>query len=346
MMLAILIVAMTLVTLLSSFFIRRIEGQKSDQILLLLCETGERNLDYYFNSVQQSVARVASYAGSDLGGLSEEDLEQNIENVRQYFDEVASRTSGVLTYYYRIDPEVSDTVKGFWYTNLTGDGFKEHEVTDITLYDVEDTSKLVWFTVPKHDGEPIWLAPYITDNLGARVISYNAPIYWRGQFIGVVGIEIDYATMAEQVDSIRLYNNGYAFLSDSDGNLFYHPRIDVTQLTPETTPTLPEGAYGTSTFLRYNFEGVDKRAAWLPLSNGMRINVTAPVSETESDWNKLKWSILIAYLVILTAASLVSILYTRSITGSYELPEGKDEQVNNSSYDNPPEYNRDDKRGD
>ena len=100
-------------------------------------------------------------------------LDAHVERVRKYFDEVAHKTNGVTTYYYRIDPVVSDTVKGFWYTNIDGKGFTEHEVTEITLYDTKDTSKLVWFTVPKYQGESIWLPPYITDNLDKRVISYN-----------------------------------------------------------------------------------------------------------------------------------------------------------------------------
>lgn len=275
----VLFIVVTLFTLLTVAFIRKTEHRKSDQLLFLMCQTGERNLNYYFNSVQQSVEKVASFVEADLNGTDDGQLEQHMERVGEYFDEMAAKTNGVLTYYYRIDPAVSDTVKGFWYTNIDGKGFTEHEVTDITLYDTKDTSKLVWFTVPKYQGESIWLPPYITDNLDKRVISYNVPIYREEEFIGVVGIEIDYSTMAEQVDSIKLFDNGYAFLSDEEGNLFYHPRIDVTQLTDDTRPMVPEGAVDENTFIRYSFEGVEKEAAWLALSNGMRLNVTVPVSE-------------------------------------------------------------------
>ena len=182
-MLCVILAALVIVTLLSAVFIRRTESYKTDQLLLMLCESGERSLDYYFDSVQNSVLRVTSFAEEDLEGMNDEQLEKHVENIREYFGMMASKTKGVLTYYYRIDPSVSSSVKGFWYTNLSGDGFIEHEVTDITQYDVEDTSKLVWFTVPKHEGRPIWLPPYITDNLDVRVISYDAPVYWKGNFI-------------------------------------------------------------------------------------------------------------------------------------------------------------------
>ena len=341
----VIIIAVTVVTLLSVFFIRRNEQREADQLQLLLCETGEKNLDYYFNSVQKSVRKVASFVEADLEGLEDEQLERHMERVGKYFDEMASKTNGVLTYYYRVDPEVSGTVKGFWYTDLTGEGFAEHEVTDITLYDTADTSRLVWFTVPKYNGTPVWLPPYITDNLDMRVISYNVPIYWRGRFVGVVGIEIDYTTMAEQVDSIRLYNNGYAFLSDAEGNLFYHPLIDVSKLTEETKPAVPDGALGESTFLRYTFEGVDKIAAWLPLSNGMRLNITVPVIETEGNWQNLIVNIVIVALEVLAAASLFTMFYSKRITKPLEQLTEAAQQVEKGNYDVALNYDRDDEVG-
>lgn len=345
MTIGVLVVALAAISILSVVFIRSTEHHKSDQLLLLLCETGERNLDYYFNSVQKSVGRVASFVEADLDGLGDDQLQAHMDRVGRYFDEMASKTNGVLTYYYRVDPEVSQAVKGFWFTDIDGSGFVEHEPTDITLYDTADTSKLVWFTVPKHEGEAIWLPPYITDNLGMRVISYNMPIYWRGTFVGVVGIEIDYTTMAEQVDSIRLYSNGYAFLNDEEGNLFYHPRIDATALTEETAPQVPEGIISEKTFVRYRFDGHEKQAAWLPLSNGMRLNVTVPVSETEGDWQKLIGNILIVAAAVLAASSLFTMFYTRRITKPLVQLTEAAEQADRGNYDYTLAYERDDEVG-
>ncbi|WP_019679466.1 sensor domain-containing diguanylate cyclase [Ruminococcus flavefaciens] len=344
-MLCVILAALVIVTLLSAVFIRRTESYKTDQLLLMLCESGERSLDYYFDSVQNSVLRVTSFAEEDLEGMNDEQLEKHVENIREYFGMMASKTKGVLTYYYRIDPSVSSSVKGFWYTNLSGDGFIEHEVTDITQYDVEDTSKLVWFTVPKHEGRPIWLPPYITDNLDVRVISYDAPVFWKGNFIGVVGIEVDYSIMAEEVDSIRLYENGYAFLSDADGKLFYHPHIDVTQLSSETTYELPFSTGEGSTFVRYTYKGEEKLAVRRPLSNGMRLNVTVPFSEAKGDWQGLILNITLGAIVVLVAASLFLMLYTRRITKPLEQLTEAAEQVDKGNYDFTPSYNKDDELG-
>lgn len=308
------VVAVVVTTLLSALFISNTERNKSDQLLFLLCETGERNLDYYFTSVEKSVRDVASYAEKELRGLEDDQLREHAEQIRAYFDIVANKTNGVLTYYYRIDPTVSPSVKGFWYTNLDGTRFTEHEVTDITQYDMEDTTKLVWFTVPRNTGNPIWLPPYVTENLDVQVISYNYPIYFRGRFVGVIGIEIDHSTMAEQVESIRLYSNGYAFLTDADGKLIFHPRFRQSGLSTESLTAPPEGLLSESTFVDYTFEGKAKRASWLRLSNGMRLYVSVPADETDGDWRQLIKRVMIASLIVLTLSVLLTWLVTRQIT--------------------------------
>ncbi len=308
------VVAVAVVTLLSVLFIRNAEHQKSDQLLLLLCETGERNLDYYFNSVEKSVKQIASYTEKELDGLEDEKLLAHTERIRKYFEEVAGKTNGVLTYYYRIDPAVSKAAKGFWYTDLEGTGFTEHEVTDITEYDTEDTSELVWFTVPKYEGSAVWLPPYFTENLDVEVISYNVPIYFRGQFVGVVGIEIDYSSMAEQVDSIRLYNNGYAFLTDQNGRLIFHPRMNLAALEDDEIPVMPEGLLSESSFTRYTYEGMQKEAVWLRLCNGMRLYVSVPESETDGDWQALVRNVLIAAAGVTVLSVLLSLFFSGRLT--------------------------------
>ena len=341
----VVMVAVCAVTLLTVVFVQRTEERESDQLLVLLCETGRKNLDYYFDSIQKSVGKVALYAESDLEGLSEEQLTRHMDHVGAYFDEMAHKTNGVFTYYYRLDPEVSDSVKGFWYTWQEDEGFVEHEVTDISLYDTSDTSSLVWFTVPKFAGEAVWLPPYITDNLGARVMSYNVPIFFRGRFVGVVGIEFDYSTMAELVDSIRIHTNGYAFVNDSAGNLIYHPYIDVSVLTEESKPKAPVGLVGEENLLRYTFEGVEKELAWLPLVNGMRLNVSVPVSETKGDWERLVINILICALEVMIAAVVFVMFYARRITSPLEQLTRAAEQVDQGNYEIELTYDRDDEVG-
>ena len=283
--------------------LRSVGTSNADQVLLLMCETGQKNLDHDFQSVEQSVAMVSAYVESDLDGLSEEQLQAHLARVKGIFTRIISKTDGVLTYYYRIDPAISQTARGFWYVS-NDEGFFEHEVTDITQYNTLDTSALVWFTVPKTTGKPVWLPPYITENLGARVISYNVPIYHHGRFVGVIGIELDYTNLAKMVDNITLYDNGYAFVNDAKGKIIYHSRMDVLNMAEQ--PKVPNGLLSNNKFVHYTFEGVEKQAVWLPLSNGLRLNLCVPVEEINAEWHN--WSIkLVAIITVLLILSVAVI---------------------------------------
>ena len=311
---SVLIIAMSIVTLIGVYSVQKLGTNDADQVLHLMCTTGAMNLDTYFDGVEHSVMTVATLVQESFEIMSYDQLDEQVERTRNLFSKVAYNTNGVLTYYFRIDPEVSETTKGFWYVNLDGNGFVEHEVTDISQYDTNDTSSLVWFTVPKKTGKGLWLPPYFTENLDVRVISYNVPVYWEKRFVGVIGIEIDYRTMANEVENIRLYNDGYAFILDSDSNVIYHPDLDSTLVYGDRIAVdKPDKVVGEN-HIQYSFHGVEKEAVWLPLSNGMRLYVSVPVSEINSGWHHLVANILIASLVILGAASLIMTRFANRLT--------------------------------
>ena len=310
-----IVTSMTIATFIAALSISRHDEEASHEELLLLCQAGQKNLNTYFTSVSQAVETVSDYIDADLivTDLATE-FGEHMERAKDFFAKTAERTMGALTYYYRIDPEVSTSEKGFWFVNLDGTDFVEHEVTDISLYDTTDTSTLVWFTVPKNEGKSIWLPPYMTENLDVYVISYNVPIYKNNTFIGVVGVEIDYTTMAKQVDNIKLYDHGYAFINDQNGKIIYHPLFDVlTEKDPEKT-TVPEGILSDQYYVTYRFDGVEKIGAWLNLNNGMRLNVAVPVDEIFASRNALIMQMSFAALGIATVFITLTILFAVHIT--------------------------------
>ncbi len=338
-------VGVIIATVLGVLSVRDIGMKSSERLLSLMCETGEKNLDFYFNSVEQSVRMVSDFAQEDLQQTDREGLKEHVDRVRTLFAKAADRTNGVLTYYYRPDPAVTDTEKGFWFVNLDGNGFTEHEVTDITLYDTDDTSALVWFTYPKSVGKDIWLPPYVTDNLDVEVISYNVPVFWNGTFFGVVGIELDYAIMGEQVNSIKLYENGYAFINDETGRIVYHPVFDVAKLKTDEQPAVPDGLLDEGVTVRYTYNGVEKLASWRTLNNGMRLNVAVPVSEINGSWQRLIYEMLGVSVLLLACFGFMARRLTGHITKPLRDLTGAAEQVNEGNYDFKLDYDGNDEVG-
>lgn len=210
--------------------------------------------------------------------------------------------------------------KGFWYTNLDGEGFIEHEVTDIR----DDQFDCLWFYNTKEAGHPIWLPPYVTDNLDIYVVSYNVPVYRttvtnEKTFIGVVGIEISYHTLGEQIKDIKVHKSGFAYIVENErGSIIYHPKIDILSMPEEERPSIPNGFFrqlqSGQHHIEYTFQGVEKHAYWLELSNDMSVVVCCPMSEVTATWTKIATHIIIIAIVLIAIVTVLTILFARKIT--------------------------------
>ena len=340
-----IVVSLGITAFIGAVSIKNQGKRDSDKILYLMCQTGRMDLESYFNSVEHSVKTVSTLIQGSLDGVSDDQLARHVEQAGVIFGEVARQANGVLTYYYRIDPALSETVKGFWYVNLDAKGFYKHEVTDITQYDTNDTSRIVWFTVPKATKKGLWLPPYMTENLNVRVISYNEPVYWHDRFIGVVGMEINYRTLAQEVENIRPYNNGYAFVLNAKGEFVYHPQMNSAYLTGKELSAPPKSLLSDNTSIRYTYNGIEKEAVWMPLSNGMRLYVSAPLAEINSSWQEPVWDIIYASLTVLLLMSIITLRLAGRITKPLKELAKAAREVDSGNYDVALDYDKNDEIG-
>lgn len=337
------IITMIIATVFGVIAIRQLGISSSEQLLRLLCEAGEKNLNSILLDVEQDVQTISAYVEADLDGLDDQSLQEHLDRVSEFFPKTLYKTNGILTYYYRIDPELTTNVEGFWFVNSDGKGFRSYKVTDITKYDTNDQSQIVWFTVPKATSEPVWLPPYVTENLNAMVISYNMPIYMHGEFVGVVGIELDYEFMADLVNNITLYDNGYAFINDEKGELIYHPYME--SMVDEIPPEVPNGIKKGDSFVEYTYQGVKKIAVSLPLCNGNRLNVTVPIDEINASWQRWIISVIIVFGILLAAFIIFMMEFTKKITKPLQELTKVAEQIEIGNYDNILDYKGKDEIG-
>ncbi len=322
--------------------IRRVTDHESVEMMRLIGQDTQNLLDKYFSSIEQSVEMTASEAIDSLdsvilaecgaagtyasGSAKTKEQEARLDaylsaycsKIRDTFQSVASHTHGSITYYYCINPEVSENVHGFFYSRVGKAGFAEREPLDARTLDPKDKEHTTWYYTPIERGRPSWVGPYTAHFLDEIwICSYLVPIYNMGTLIGVLGMDIPVDTMVEQVRTIRVYDTGFASLCDQEGHIFYHPELDqgaVPELSDLSVPALTlRNENSGDTMIRYTADGEKRQMSFCTLQNGMKLVVTAPLDEINASWIFLVNRIL---LVVVAALILFFVILMIALTAT------------------------------
>lgn len=369
-----IVVSVLLIGGVGVLFLRNEGEQGSDREMTLLCDSQRKSLNEYFKSIEQSVDMVARYAEEELnadqlleGGVLgfqgdgaamagrdwqsvqqaklDAYLEEYAKRVETVFSSAANYTTGVSTYYYCLNPEIASQYPGFLFTKIDTPTFEPHSVVEVFSYPMDDISHIGWYSQPLQLGRPSWMEPYFNLNLNVKMISYVTPIYKADTFIGVIGMDIGYDTLVSQIDSIRIFDTGYACLVDAEGMIVYHPHMEqgvqMENLVPamaEATGNPETGKKDTYIFL-YHLEGQEKKAVSTSLENGLRLMIMAPTSEISKDWHKLIQEFLILGVAIMLVFAFVTTLAMQRIIKPLRTLTAASQRIAEGDYDVKLEYN-------
>ena len=160
---------------------------------------------------------------------------------------------------------------------------------------------------PKKDPErlPRWTEPYQDPAGTGLIVTSSAPVYSdSGEFLGVVGIDMQLARISENISAITVGETGFAFLVDDTGHILAMPtqgyalfgllpEVVAVNETPQTT-IRGQGSFdlqgittriiaGETGLAIVNISGVDTYIAFAPVNTpGYRLGVIVPVSEFDT----------------------------------------------------------------
>ena len=298
----------------------RISEEDSTQSMINQSEAVANELDSTILRVEQSVNILADIVKS---GLSERRFfsDKNYADAYTYDvkDQVirfSEHTDGAITAYIRYNPEYSNPTSGCFLTRdkLT-DPFTEVTPTDFTMYDPSDLEHVGWYYIPVQNKAPIWMDPYLNSNINVYMISYVVPIYAEdGTSIGIVGMDISFKALTDEIDTISLFDSGYGVITNKEGEILYHKDMDPGQNIMALDGSLA-GASSiitsggiSDTAYEYRYNGIDKMLVSNPLHNGMMLLLTAPRSEIFSEAYSLLYTILGAILIAVVVSAVVGFL--------------------------------------
>lgn len=362
------VVCVLVVGVIGVLSIKSAANRAADQELTLLCENRRKTLNEFMNVIEQSVSTITRYAvetldsvelmkggvigvngdgsamaGRDWDGEQQRKLDAYLaaytENLETMFRSAANHSNGVVSYYLQINPEISRQAHGFLYAKVNSSSFTQRDMMDVFAYDPSDVSQVGWYFMPLNRGRPVWIVPYYNQRLNIRMLSYVTPIYKAGTFFGVIGMDIAYSTLVRQIDGLQIYDSGYAFLTNEDGHIIYHPYVESGPRLDEMVPELAEavmqssGDAGDVILTEYDYEDEPKKAACDTLTNGLKLFVTAPLDEINAGWTPLIKQIIIAGLSILAAFAAITTLVMKRVTEPLQRLTAASQHLSAGDYD-------------
>ena len=330
------------------YFITRETNNTSGQNLNLICENRKDTLNDYLNSVEQSVGMISRYATDSLDGVAlteggvlgadgssvyelkgrsetqrkelDSYLEGHLKLIENAFRSVANHTGGIDSCYYRLNPEITGKDIGFFYSKKDSADFVRLELTDLKAYEPDDMSHVGWYYVPLKKGRPSWTEPYDNAKLDEMVISYVVPIYKSGTFVGVLGMDIAYDTLIEQIQQFSNFESGFFALTDKNGVIYYHPEYEMGTETMAVLPQLAEAVKDMDletdrkSAIRYSKNGEKWQMTYSALSNGMILVAVVKNSEINASLYNLEKGFIVSGILILVVFIVITTFVMRRVT--------------------------------
>ncbi|MBO5424305.1 MAG: HAMP domain-containing protein, partial [Lachnospiraceae bacterium] len=293
--------------------------------LELMCTEKKNALEEMLRDVEQGVTAIYEYAINFMP--KEDDLWENYELRNEYIEMVedvalivAENTDGAVAVYFRVAPELVDgrSIGSFMAKNEEG-VFRDKQLTDILAYERDDVEHVGWYYIPMDNGGPTWVEPYINKNIDIPMISYVIPVYVDGVAIGVVGIDIDMELLYSSVDEVKVYETGYAFLMNQEGEIINHtdcPHGVIKEEVEGDMARLKEKIHESQSqdaVVAYKWNGEDKYLMSEKLSNGMYFTVCVPKAEIEAPRRDMVKYSIVSMWIVLGVFLLLTIQLTRTM---------------------------------
>ena len=289
----------------------------SAQILDLMVLVQSDGLNSIFADVEHSASVIAQYVGDDLESISalkdphaRRPYFKKLEDISYY---IGNCTSNLLSVYIRYAHDYSDEDAGILWRKIDG-VFERGKIPQFSTN--ESGPGQLWFYQLHKTGKAQWISPYYNSDFNEYVVSYVYPVYKDGVFFALVGMDVDFDDIASIVNSISVYDTGYAFLTDPNFVVMYHRSIPAgTNILERASHfKLLETSGDSANLYEYEFKNSRYRMIFKPLLNSMNLVVSVPAKEIDQQRMHLSYSILLAILVIVSINFLLGVIISKRLT--------------------------------
>ena len=279
-------------------FISSVLEENSDIITESVSQTEALRINDTLGEIEASVKIMESYIMSSFDSaesLMDEDYRIAHNAVmKEVFSDIAKNTPGAVAFYLRYNPEITTSTAGFFVAmSAGGKETKEYPTTPLVDWENAPYEDVCWYSEPVTAGKAVWIDPYHQKTIDDVGFSYVIPFYKNHKLCGIVGMSIDFSIIESIVADISVYDNGFAYLTDKNGNICYSP-VDDHQLS------IADRDHGFA-------------EEQMALDNGMRLVIHADYSDIQHESYRLMTLIVLISFLILVGFIIITYILTKKI---------------------------------
>jgi methyl-accepting chemotaxis protein len=253
-----------------------------------------RGIDNYFNAMSNLIQILSSDTN-----IKTADEEAYFEAAKGLIANVKATDANIINVYV-------GTERGMFYVDPHAD-----------LPDDFDHKTRVWYSdAIKSPDKVIITDPYVDTATGNIVITLSGAIRKSNQLVGVVGIDIDLATLSKSLSEIKIGDTGNICITDKNGILISHPNASL--IGTDTITTLSywkEAKSNENGFTTYK-EQDEKRFTSYETSDltGWKIIASMKYSELSKDTQAIQNTLLVVLLITAIVAIVTAVFFSIPIS--------------------------------
>lgn len=294
--------------------------------LAMTCENAGGEINALVSRIEQSVDTVSDMTLKELDfdkfQTDPAYADSLTESLREEFTTFAEHTDGAICAYIRYNPDYTNPTSGIFLTRPdTKSEFTSTVPTDFSIYEKDDLAHVGWYYIPVENKAPIWMDPYLNENVNIYMISYVVPLYVDGVSVGIIGMDIDFAQITDFTDSVTAFDSGYSFLVGADGIIQHHAMLDAgTDMATYGNGELADvGAFlqddaNQSSIIRYTWNGSEKYLTFSTMDMGMKLALTVPATEVNAGAREVVVWTLGAFAIGIVVSVVLGVIIGTSIS--------------------------------
>lgn len=281
--------------------------------------TGQFNEDLvYYETIISNIYEMVE-GTIDSKRLYEEGYFENYTNniLNPIIKGITMETRKCAGLYVVFDPKYTGKSEGIWAAVDDNGKLINSTPTNIAGKSQDDPSASFYYDAIKA-GKGNWSDPYV-NNADLNVMTYSIPIIVNKTSIGVIGADMRVGDLVKQVESIKLYDTGYAFMLNKDYDYLIHPTLDKSS----NLKTINSGQYSYITdeieskgsgIIDSDFSGERKIMAFSKLNDGKIVILTVPKKEILKDMYNTIYIILGVIFIAGILTTIFSLILGKRIS--------------------------------